>query len=47
MVELELETLKEKYDMTTMVIVTNEKKITKPALQKAVDENTAILEGTE
>lgn len=46
-VELELETLKEKYDMTTMVIVTNEKKITKPALQKAVDENTAILEGTE
>lgn len=46
-VELELETLKEKYDMTTMVIVTNEKKITKPALQKAVDENMAILEGTE
>ena len=46
-VELELETLKEKYDMTTMVIVTNEKKITKPALQKAVDENTAILVGTE
>ena len=46
-VELELETLKEKYDMTTMVIVTNEKKITNPALQKAVDENTAILEGTE
>lgn len=26
-VELELETLKEKYDMTTMVIVTNEKKL--------------------
>jgi len=46
-VELDLADLKEKYDMTTMVIVTNGKGVKKPALGKAVDENTAILEGTE
>lgn len=46
-IELDLKALKEKYDMTTMVIVTNGKNVTKPALQKAVDENTPILEGTE
>lgn len=48
-VELDLEKLKEKYDMTTMVVVTNGKSIAKPALQETVDENTPILvfEGTE
>lgn len=46
-VELDLADLKKKYDMTTMVIVTNGKDVEKPALGKTVDENTAILEGTE
>lgn len=46
-VELDLADLKKKYDMTTMVIVTNGKGIEKSALGKTVDENTAILEGTE
>ena len=30
-----------------MVIVTNGKNVTKPTLQKVVDEDTPILEGTE
>ena len=46
-VELDLADLKKKYDMTTMVIVTNGKGIEKSALGKTVYENTAILEGTE
>lgn len=46
-VELELAALKEKYDMSTMVIITNGKTLTKTALHKVADENTPILERAE
>ena len=46
-VKLELNYLKSKYDMSTMLIVTNNKKIKKINLNNKVDENTPILERIE
>ena len=46
-VRFDLEALKEKYDMSTMVIVTNGKEVSKPVLNQTVDETVPVLEGAE
>lgn len=44
-VKIDLAKMKESYDMSTMVIITNEKKFKKLALQTMVGIDTPILEG--
>jgi len=45
-IKIDLENLKKTHDLSTMVIVTSKTDFRKLALNEAVDENTAILEGT-
>lgn len=43
-VKIDLDYLKSKYDMSTMVVVTNKEKVLKLNLNRDVDENSPILE---